>query len=137
MVSHITTLSRIDESHYVLLDKFTLRNLELLHSAYEEGRSLVDVIDRTVTPMGGRMLRRWIGMPLKSPEEINRRLDVVEYFTRHEAERKTAEEWLESIGDLEKLASKIGVGRITPREMNQLKTALSGIAPLKDRRAHV
>lgn len=132
MVSHITTLSRIDESHYVLLDKFTLRNLELLHSAYEEGRSLVDVIDRTVTPMGGRMLRRWIGMPLKSPEEINRRLDVVEYFTRHEAERKTAEEWLESIGDLEKLASKIGVGRITPREMNQLKTALSGIAPLKE-----
>ncbi len=131
MVSHITTLSRIDESHYVLLDKFTLRNLELLHSAYEEGRSLVDVIDRTVTPMGGRMLRRWIGMPLKSPEEINRRLDVVEYFTRHEAERKTAEEWLESIGDLEKLASKIGVGRITPREMNQLKTALAGIAPLK------
>ncbi len=132
MVSHITTLSRIDESHYVLLDKFTLRNLELLHSAYEEGRSLVDVIDRTVTPMGGRMLRRWIGMPLKSPEEINRRLDVVEYFTRHEAERKTAEEWLESIGDLEKLASKIGVGRITPREMNQLKTALAGIAPLKE-----
>lgn len=132
MVSHITTLSRIDESHYVLLDKFTLRNLELLHSAYEEGRSLVDVIDRTVTPMGGRMLRRWIGMPLKSPEEINRRLDVVEYFTRYEAERKTAEEWLESIGDLEKLASKIGVGRITPREMNQLKTALLGIAPLKE-----
>ncbi len=132
MVSHITTLSRIDESHYVLLDKFTLRNLELLHSAYEEGRSLVDVIDRTVTPMGGRMLRRWIGMPLKSPEEINRRLDVVEYFTRHEAERKTAEEWLESIGDLEKLASKIGVERITPREMNQLKTALAGIAPLKE-----
>lgn len=132
MVSHITTLSRIDESHYVLLDKFTLRNLELLHSVYEEGRSLVDVIDRTVTPMGGRMLRRWIGMPLKSPEEINRRLDVVEYFTRHEAERKTAEEWLESIGDLEKLASKIGVGRITPREMNQLKTALAGIAPLKE-----
>ncbi len=132
MVSHITTLSRIDESHYVLLDKFTLRNLELLHSAYEEGRSLVDVIDRTVTPMGGRMLRRWIGMPLKSPEEINRRLDVVEYFTRHEAERKTAEDWLESIGDLEKLASKIGVGRITPREMNQLKTALAGIAPLKE-----
>lgn len=132
MVSHITTLSRIDESHYVLLDKFTLRNLELLHSAYEEGRSLVDVIDRTVTPMGGRMLRRWIGMPLKSPEEINRRLDVVEYFTRHEAERKTAEEWLESIGDLEKLASKIGVGRITPREMNQLKTALADIAPLKE-----
>lgn len=132
MVSHITTLSRIDESHYVLLDKFTLRNLELLHSVYEEGRSLVDVIDRTVTPMGGRMLRRWIGMPLKSPEEINRRLDVVEYFTRHEAERKTAEDWLESIGDLEKLASKIGVGRITPREMNQLKTALAGIAPLKE-----
>ena len=132
MISHITSISRIDESHCVLLDKFTLRNLELLHSAYEEGRSLVDIIDRTITPMGGRTLRRWICMPLKSPEEINQRLDIVDHFIRQEDQRLQAENFLESIGDLERLASKIGVGRITPREMNQLKIALSCIAPLKD-----
>lgn len=131
MISHITTISRIDESHTVLLDKFTLRNLELLHPAYEGGRSLVDVIDRTITPMGGRMLRRWICMPLKSPEEINRRLDVVDYFVGKEDARGQVEGWLDGIGDLERLASKIGVGRITPREMNQLKVALSCVVPLK------
>ena len=132
MISHITTISRIDESHCVLLDKFTLRNLELLHPAYEGGSSLVDVIDRTVTPMGGRTLRRWISMPLKDTVEINRRLDVVEHFVACEGERLRVEELLESIGDLERLASKIGVGRLTPREMNQLKVALSCIAPLKE-----
>ena len=132
MISHITTISRIDESHCVLLDKFTLRNLELLHPAYEGGSSLVDVIDRTVTPMGGRTLRRWISMPLKDTVEINRRLDVVEHFVACEEERLRVEELLESIGDLERLASKIGVGRLTPREMNQLKVALSSIAPLKE-----
>ena len=132
MISHITSISRIDESHCVLLDKFTIRNLELLHSAYEEGRSLVDIIDRTITPMGGRTLRRWICMPLKSPEEINQRLDIVDHFIRQEDRRLQAENFLESIGDLERLASKIGVGRITPREMNQLKIALSCITPLKD-----
>ena len=132
MISHITTISRIDESHCVLLDKFTLRNLELLHPAYEGGSSLVDVIDRTVTPMGGRTLRRWISMPLKDTVEINRRLDVVEHFVASEEERLRVEELLESIGDLERLASKIGVGRLTPREMNQLKVALSCIAPLKE-----
>ena len=132
MISHITTISRIDESHCVLLDKFTLRNLELLHPAYEGGSSLVDVIDRTVTPMGGRTLRRWISMPLKDTVEINRRLDVVEHFVACEEERLRVEELLGSIGDLERLASKIGVGRLTPREMNQLKVALSCIAPLKE-----
>ena len=132
MISHITSISRIDESHCVLLDKYTLRNLELLHSAYEEGRSLADIIDRTTTPMGARTLRRWICMPLKSPEEINRRLDIVDCFIRHAEEREEATHLLESIGDLERLASKIGVARITPREMNQLKTALSCILPLKN-----
>lgn len=131
MISHITSISRIDESHCVLLDKFTLRNLELLHPAYEEGHSLVDIIDRTITPMGGRTLRRWICMPLKATEEINRRLDIVDCFVHHEDERQEAEILLENIGDLERLASKIGVARITPREMNQLKIALSSIAPLK------
>ncbi len=132
MISHITSISRIDESHCVLLDKYTLRNLELLHSAYEEGRSLVDIIDQTTTPMGARTLRRWICMPLKSPEEINRRLDIVDCFIQHTEEREEATNLLESIGDLERLASKIGVARITPREMNQLKTALSCILPLKN-----
>lgn len=132
MVSHITSISRIDESHSVLLDRFTLRNLELLHSSYEEGKSLVDIIDRTITPMGSRTLRRWVCMPLKSPEEINERLDIVDCFIRQEHIRQEAESLLESIGDLERLASKIGVGRITPREMNQLKNALSAITPLKE-----
>lgn len=132
MISHITSISRIDESHSVLLDRFTLRNLELLHSSYEEGKSLVDIIDRTITPMGSRTLRRWICMPLKSPEEINERLDIVDCFIRQENIRQEAESLLESIGDLERLASKIGVGRITPREMNQLKNALSAITPLKE-----
>lgn len=132
MVQHITSISRIDESHCVLLDKFTLRNLELLHSSYEGGRSLVDIIDRTITPMGGRTLRRWICMPLKSPDEINSRLDIVDCFIKNEDTRLQAENLLQSIGDLERLASKIGVSRITPREMNQLKVALSCIAPLKE-----
>lgn len=132
MVSHITSISRIDESHSVLLDRFTLRNLELLHSSYEEGKSLVDIIDRTITPMGSRTLRRWVCMPLKSPEEINERLDIVDCFIQQEHIRQEAESLLESIGDLERLASKIGVGRITPREMNQLKNALSAITPLKE-----
>lgn len=132
MVSHITSISRIDESHSVLLDRFTLRNLELLHSSYDEGKSLVDIIDRTITPMGSRTLRRWVCMPLKSPDEINERLDIVDCFIRQENVRQETESLLESIGDLERLASKIGVGRITPREMNQLRNALSAIAPLKE-----
>lgn len=132
MTSHITSLSRIDESHCVLLDRFTLRNLELLYSSYEGGKSLIDIIDRTITPMGGRTLRRWVCMPLKSPEEINERLDIVDCFITHENARTEIMSLLQTIGDLERLASKIGVGRITPREMNQLKNALSSIDPLKD-----
>lgn len=132
MISHITSISRIDESNYVLLDKFTLRNLELLSSPYEEGKSLADIIDYTTTPMGSRTLRRWICMPLKTPEKIKERLDIVETFTQHEPERLEVELLLKSIGDLERLASKIAVGRITPREMIQLKVALSCISPLKE-----
>ena len=131
MISHITSISRIDESHCVLLDKFTLRNLELLHSAYEEGHSLADIIDQAITPMGSRTIRRWICMPLKSPVEINSRLDIVDCFIHNEAARTETKNLLESIGDLERLTSKIGVARITPREMNQLKIALSCISPLK------
>lgn len=132
MISHITSISRIDESNYVLLDKFTLRNLELLSSPYEEGKSLADIIDYTTTPMGSRTLRRWICMPLKAPEKINERLEIVETFTKQEKERLEIELLLKSIGDLERLASKIAVGRITPREMIQLKVALSCIPPLKE-----
>lgn len=132
MVGHITSLSRIDESHCVLLDRFTLRNLELLNSSSEEGKSLVEIIDRTITPMGSRTLRRWICMPLKSPEEINERLDIVDCFINQKEARQKAESLLQTIGDLERLASKIAVGRITPREMNQLKNALSSIAPLRE-----
>lgn len=132
MVGHITSLSRIDESHCVLLDRFTLRNLELVNSSSEEGTSLVEIIDRTITPMGSRTLRRWICMPLKSPEEINERLDIVDCFITQEKARQEAESLLQTIGDLERLASKIAVGRITPREINQLKNALSSIVPLKE-----
>ncbi|MDR1756703.1 MAG: DNA mismatch repair protein MutS [Culturomica sp.] len=131
LVSHITAISRIDEASCMLLDRFTLRNLELLHSSCEEGKSLVDIIDHTVTPMGGRMLRRWIGMPLKSPEQIEERLEMVETFLRQEEIRLEAELLLRSIGDLERLASKVAVGRITPREMVQLKVALGAIPALK------
>jgi len=130
LISHLTSISRIDESNYVLLDRFTLRNLELLQSSYEGGRSLVDVIDRTCTPMGSRTLRRWLSMPLKSPEKINERLDITACFIEHEAERLEIEILLRSIGDLERLASKAAMARISPREMVQLKTALSCIPPL-------
>lgn len=130
MLGHVTSISRIDESGYVLLDKFTLRNLEILSPAYEEGKSLADIIDKTCTPMGSRTLRRWICMPLKSPEKIKERLDMVEAYIRHENERLQSEILLRSIGDLERLTSKIAVGRITPREMVQLKVALSCIPPL-------
>ena len=132
LIAHVTSISRIDESSCVLLDKFTLRNLELLHSSYEEGKSLVDIIDRTVTPMGGRTLRRWMCMPLKSPEKINERLQITECFIHHEAERLETEMLLRNIGDLERLASKIAAGRITPREIVQLKMALGCIPLLQE-----
>lgn len=131
LIAHVTSISRIDESNCVLLDKFTLRNLELLHSPYEEGKSLVDIIDRTLTPMGGRTLRRWICMPLKSPDRINERLNITECLMQNEAERLEIEVLLRNIGDLERLASKIAVGRITPREMVQLKMALGCIPELQ------
>ena len=132
MVGHITSIARIDEATHVLLDRFTLRNLELLDSLHEGGRSLVDILDRTITPMGARTLRRWLCMPLKNPADIGERLDIVECLIGHETERTELEMLLRAIGDLERLASKIAVGRISPREMTQLKTALQTIAPLKE-----
>jgi DNA mismatch repair protein MutS len=131
-ISHITSLLRIEEERFVRLDKFTVRNLELLGSMNEDGNSLLDVIDHTISPMGGRLLKRWMVFPLKDEKPINERLDVVEYFFRDPDFKDFIEEKLHLIGDLERLASKAAVGRISPREMAQLKTALQAIEPIKN-----
>ena len=130
-IAHITTLSRIEEERYVRLDKFTIRSLELLQPMQEDGKSLLDVIDRTVSPMGGRMLRRWLVFPLRDERRINERLDVVDYFYRDPAFRQTVDEHLQRIGDLERIISKVATGRVSPREMVQLMTALQAIAPIR------
>lgn len=130
-ISHINNLSRIEEDRYVRLDKFTVRNLELVDSFADDGKSLLSVIDRTISPMGARLLRRWILFPLKDPKAINARLDVVEYFFRNPDDREQIKTALEQIGDLERLISKVAVGRITPREIVQLRNALTAIEPIK------
>ena len=129
---HISRLSRIEEDTFVRLDKFTVRNLELLQSLGDEGKSLLDVIDRTVSPMGARMIRRWVSFPLKDPKAINTRLDVVEYFFRTPDLRDLLQEQMERIGDLERLISKVAVNRITPREIVQVRLALEAIVPIKE-----
>ncbi len=131
-ISHINRLARIEEDKYVRLDKFTVRNLELIQSLGDEGKSLLDVIDRTVSPMGARLLRRWMLFPLKNPDSINARLDVVEYFFRSPEERDALRELLERIGDLERLISKVAVGRISPRELVQMKHALAAVEPIRE-----
>ncbi|MBP3354054.1 MAG: DNA mismatch repair protein MutS [Bacteroidales bacterium] len=130
-ISHITTLSRVEEERYVRLDKFTLRSLEILSPMNEGGKSLLEVIDRTLTPMGSRMMRRWLTFPLKDVAAINRRLDVVDYFFKAPEEKEALEGYMSLIGDLERLTSKVAVGRVTPREMVQLKVALKAIEPIK------
>lgn len=122
--SHIRTLQRIDQERYVRLDRFTVRNLELTEPMTAEGKSLLGVIDRTVSPMGSRLLRRWLSFPLKEPKAINERLDIVEHFFRAPAERDSLGELLRGIGDLERLASKAAVGRISPREVVAVGRAL-------------
>ena len=129
---HITSLSRIEEDRYVRLDKFTVRNLELLEGLGDDGRSLISVIDRTVTPMGARLLRRWLLFPLKDPAAINRRLEGGDYFFRCPEQRDQLKGWLEQMGDLERLISKVGVGRVSPRELVQLRAALTAIGPVRD-----
>ncbi len=131
-ISHITSISRIEESSYVRLDRFTVRNLELIEALDEGGKSLLSVLDRTVSPMGGRMLRRWILFPLKDPKAINSRLDVVEYFFRDPERRELLREQLEQVGDLERLVSKVATERISPREMLQLRNALQAINPIRE-----
>ena len=131
-IKHIIQISRIEEERYVRLDKYTIRSLELLNSMHEGGVSLLDVIDKTISPMGSRLLRRWITFPLKDVRIINERLDVVDYFFREPDFRDMLEENLHRIGDLERIISKVAVGRVSPREVVQLKYALQAIEPIKN-----
>ncbi len=130
-LSHITTLSRIDEGRYVRMDRYTIRSLELLGSMMNEGKSLLDVIDATVSPMGARLLRRWITFPLRDTKQIEQRLDVVDYFFRQPPFRELVEEKLHLIGDLERVVARAATMRILPREMVQLKVALQALVPIK------
>jgi len=131
-IGHITSLSRIEEDRYVRLDKFTVRSLELLGSMNDGGSSLLGVIDKTISPMGARLLKRWVVFPLKDEKPINERLDVVEFFFREPDFKDFIEEKLHLIGDLERIVSKAAVGRISPREVVQLKVALQAIEPIKN-----
>ena len=130
-LGHITSLARIEEDRYVRLDKFTVRSLELVSSMNEGGTSLLDVIDHTISPMGARLLKRWMVFPLTSEAQINERLDMVEYFFREPEFKQLIEEQLHLIGDLERIISKVAVGRVNPRELVQLKAALQAIEPIK------
>ena len=131
-ISHITSLRQLDESRYVRLDKFTVRSLELISTINEGGKSLLDILDKTISPMGSRMLRRWMVFPLKDVRPIEERLDVVENFFRETALKELLEEKLSLIGDLERIISKAAVGRISPREVVQLKVALTAIEPVRE-----
>ena len=130
-IGHITSLARIEEDKYVRLDKFTVRSLELIGSMNDGGSSLLNVIDRTISPMGARLLKRWIVFPLKDEKPINERLNVVEYFFRQPDFKELIEEQLHLVGDLERIISKVAVGRVSPREVVQLKVALQAIEPIK------
>lgn len=131
-VSHISTLSRIEEDRYVRLDKFTVHSLELVQTMNEGGISLLDILDRTTSPMGARLLRRWLLFPLKDLDAIRRRQDTVEYFFRHPDNKDELCRLLGEIGDLERIISKVAVGRVSPREVVQLKTALQAIVPMRE-----
>ena len=130
-INHITSLARIEEDKYVRMDRFTIRSLELISPMNEDGSSLLNVIDNTITPMGGRMLRRWMVFPLKDEKPINERLDVVDYLFREPDFRECINEQFHRIGDLDRIISKVAVGRVSPREVVQLKNALMAIQPVK------
>jgi len=130
-VKHISTISRIEEEKYVWLDRFTIRNLELFGSYNENAKNLVDVIDQTVSPMGGRMMRRWLALPLKDKAPIDERLDIVDYFLSKQEFNDTIVQHISLIGDLERIISKVATARISPKEVVQLKRALSAIEPVK------
>ncbi len=129
--AHITKLARIEEENYVRLDKFTVRNLELVNPLGEEGRSLLDILDTTVTPMGARMMRRWLLFPLKDTEAINARLDAVEQLMRDTGTRNAVTARLEGVGDMERIISKVAVGRVSPRELVFLRDSLAAVADLR------
>ena len=129
---HITQLSRIEEDRYVWLDRFTVRNLELYGSMHEGAKTLVQVLDKTISPMGARLLKRWIAFPLKDVKPINERLGVVEYLFKHPELKELLEQNISLVGDLERIISKVAVGRISPREVVQLKVALKAIEPVKE-----
>ena len=131
-IQHISSISRLDENKYVWLDKFTIRNLELVYPQQDTGIPLIDILDRTVTPMGARMLKKWIVLPLKSPDEINFRLEIVQTLFQEQDILESIIEELKHIHDLERLISKVAVGRINPRELLQLKKALEYITPIKE-----
>ena len=131
-INHITSLSRIEEEKYVRLDRFTIRSLELVSPMQEDGSSLLNVIDKTVTAMGGRMLRRWLVFPLKDVFPITERLDIVDYFFQKPEFRQLINEQLHRVGDLERIISKVAVGRVSPREVVQLRNALDAVRPIKE-----
>ena len=131
-LGHITALRRIEEDRFVRLDKFTIRNLELLSSMNEDGISLLDIIDKTITPMGARMLHRWLLFPLKDVRQIQERQDVVDHFFRHPDLRQLVTEQLHRMGDLERIISKVSVGRVSPRDVVQLRIALQALEPIKE-----
>jgi DNA mismatch repair protein MutS len=131
-IGHITQLRRIEEEKYVRLDKFTIRSLELVYPMQEDGHSLLDVVDRTVSPMGSRLLRRWLVFPLKDQKPIEERLSKVELFFREPDYRQMLDEQLHRVGDLERIASKVAVGRVTPREVGQLRVALDAVKEIKE-----
>jgi DNA mismatch repair protein MutS len=130
-IKHISSLSRIEEEHYVWLDKFTIRNLELFSSMNEGAKTLVDVIDRTVSPMGGRLLKRWVALPLKEKQPIEERHNIVEHILNDSEFKEFLETQIQKIGDIERIVSKVAVGRINPREVIQLMNALYAIEPIK------
>ncbi len=131
-LNHITKISRIEEDRYVWLDKFTVRNLELFYSLHEGAKTLIEVIDRTISPMGARMLKKWISLPLKDMRLINERLSVVDFFNKNEEIKAEIESYIKQIGDLERIISKVATLRVSPREIVQLKNALSAIAPVRE-----
>lgn len=130
-LEHISTLQRIAEEDYVWMDRFTIRNLELYHSQASNAVTLLDVIDKTLSPMGGRMLKRWLALPLKNGIKIKQRHEVVTYLLDHEDIHKKIQHQLKQIGDLERLISKVATGKINPREVVQLKNSMSAISPVK------
>lgn len=130
-IKHISTISRIEEEKYVWLDRFTIRNLELFGSHNDNAKTLIDVIDQTVSPMGSRMMKRWLALPLKDKAPIEERLEIVSYFLSKHETIEQIREHIESTGDLERIISKVATARISPKEVVQLKRALSAIDPVK------